>query len=147
MGCWRSCLWWGADLHIAPQMPLPLTISCSTKSRLVLTFLVLPFWYLLTRLVPDIFQKSSKTIVCVCYYTAADINSEMTVSVWPPPSYSGVVPQSRVGYVVIWFSFAFVNLDWLCKKIIACYKESHIFLYTTFDVFYFNALFSRVTCS
>jgi len=33
---------------------------------LVLTFLVLPFWYLLTRVVPDKFQKSSKTIVCVC---------------------------------------------------------------------------------
>ena len=47
-------------------MPLPLTISCSSKSRLVLTFLVLPFWYLLTRVVPDIFQKSSKTDVCVC---------------------------------------------------------------------------------
>ena len=32
---------------------------------MVLTFLVLPFWYLLTRVVPDIFQKSSKTVVCV----------------------------------------------------------------------------------
>ena len=52
-------------LDIALQMPLPLTISCSSKSRLVLTFLVLPFWYLLTRLVPDIYQKSSKTAVCV----------------------------------------------------------------------------------
>jgi len=27
---------------------------------------VLPFWYLLTRVVPDIFHKSSKTVVCVC---------------------------------------------------------------------------------
>ena len=35
------------------------------KSRLVLTFLVLPFWYLLTQVVPDIFQKSSKMAVCV----------------------------------------------------------------------------------
>jgi len=26
----------GADLHMAQQMPLPLTISCSSKSRLVL---------------------------------------------------------------------------------------------------------------
>ena len=43
------------------QMPLSLTISCSSKSRLVL-----PFWYLLTRVVPDKFQNSSKTIVCVC---------------------------------------------------------------------------------
>ena len=52
--------------HIAQQMPLPLTISCSSKSRLVLTCLVLPFWYLLTRVVPDIFQKSSQTVMCVC---------------------------------------------------------------------------------
>ena len=66
VGCWRGCLGWGADLHIAQQMSLPLTISCSSKSRLVSTFLVLPFWYLLTRVVPDIFQKSSKTVVCLC---------------------------------------------------------------------------------
>jgi len=50
-------------LHIAQQMPLPLTVSCSSKSRLVITFLVLPFWYLLTRVVPDILQKSSKMVV------------------------------------------------------------------------------------
>ena len=66
VGCWRGCLGWGADLYISQQMPLLLTISCSSKSRLVLTFLVLPFWYLLTQVVPDIFQKSSKTVVCVC---------------------------------------------------------------------------------
>ena len=51
---------------MARWMPLPLTISCTSKSRLVLLLLVLPFWYLLTRVVPDIFQKSSKTVVCVC---------------------------------------------------------------------------------
>jgi len=54
-------------VSVAQQMPLPLTVSCSSKSRLVLTFLVLPFWCLLTWVVPDIFQKSSKTVVCcVC---------------------------------------------------------------------------------
>ena len=67
--CWCGCLGWDADLHIAQQTPLPLTISCSSKSRLVLSFRVLPFWYLLTRVVPDIFQKSSKTVVCVCVIT------------------------------------------------------------------------------
>ena len=56
-------------LNIAQQMPLLLTISCSSKSRLVLTCLVSPFWYLLTRVVPDIFQKSSKTAVCVSLCT------------------------------------------------------------------------------
>jgi len=30
--------------------------------------LVLPFVYLLTRVVPDKFQKSSKTVVCVCVF-------------------------------------------------------------------------------
>jgi len=30
------CLGRGADLHIAQLMPLPLTISCASKSRLVL---------------------------------------------------------------------------------------------------------------
>jgi len=56
---------WGADLHMVQQMPLPLTVYCSSKSRLVLTF-----WYLLTRVVPDKIQKSSKTIVCMCVCVA-----------------------------------------------------------------------------
>jgi len=64
MLAWLSA--WDAGLHIAQQMPLPLTISCSSKSRLVLTFLILPFWYLLTRVDPDIFHTSSKMVVCVC---------------------------------------------------------------------------------
>jgi len=34
------CLEQGADLHIAQLLPLPLTISCSSKSRLVL-----PEWF------------------------------------------------------------------------------------------------------
>ena len=38
------CLEQGTDLHMA----LPLAISCCSKSRLVL-----PFWYWLTRVVPD----------------------------------------------------------------------------------------------
>jgi len=42
------CLGRGVDLHMAQLMPLPLTISCSDKSRLAL-----PFWYQLTRVVTD----------------------------------------------------------------------------------------------
>ena len=40
------CLERGADLHMAQLMPLPLTVSCSSKSRLVL-----PIWYRLTQVV------------------------------------------------------------------------------------------------
>jgi len=60
-------------------MPLPLTISCSSKSRLVLTFLVLPFWYLLTRVVQDIFQKSSKMVVCCLFHSSHKMK---TFSTW-----------------------------------------------------------------
>jgi len=67
VGCWRGCLGWGADVHIAQQMPLPLTISCSSKSRLVLTFLVLPFWYLLTGWSRTSSRRAVKRLcVCVC---------------------------------------------------------------------------------
>ena len=57
------CLGQGADLYMAQLIPLPLTISCSRKSRLIL-----PFWCRLTRVVPDKIQEDCKTVVCVCVW-------------------------------------------------------------------------------
>ena len=34
------CLEQGADLHMAPLMPLPLTVSCSSKIQIGFTLLV-----------------------------------------------------------------------------------------------------------
>jgi len=51
------CLELGAYLHMAQLMPLPLTVSCFSKSRLVL-----PFWYRLTRIVLDKWPLNG----CVC---------------------------------------------------------------------------------
>jgi len=42
------CLEQGADLHIAQLMPLLLTVSCFNKIQIGL-----PFWYRLTRVVPE----------------------------------------------------------------------------------------------
>ena len=42
------CLERGADLHTAQLMPLPLTVSCFSKIPIGL-----PFWYRLTRVVPE----------------------------------------------------------------------------------------------
>jgi len=56
------CLERSADLHMAQLMPLPLA---SVKSRLVL-----PFWYRLTRVVPDKGQLNG--CVCVCVYIYMD---------------------------------------------------------------------------
>jgi len=53
----------GADLHMAQLMPLPFTISCSRKSRLVL-----PFWCQLTQVVPEKIQEDHKMVVCVFHH-------------------------------------------------------------------------------
>jgi len=37
------CLERGADLHMAQLMPLPLTVSCSSKIQIAFTFLVLAY--------------------------------------------------------------------------------------------------------
>ena len=37
------CLQRGADLHMAQLMPLPLTLSCSSKIQIAFTFLVLAY--------------------------------------------------------------------------------------------------------
>ena len=43
--CWGAgmvvCLKWDADLHTAQLMPMPLTVSCYSKIKIGLTFLVL----------------------------------------------------------------------------------------------------------
>jgi len=55
------CLERGADLHMARLMPLPLTVSCFSKIQICL-----PFWYRLTRVVPDKWPLNRCVCVCVC---------------------------------------------------------------------------------
>jgi len=47
-------------LHVAQLMPLPLTVSCFSKSRLVLLF-----WYRLTGIVPE---KGRETVYFIIYF-------------------------------------------------------------------------------
>ena len=64
--CWRGYLsGWGADLHMVQLMPLPLTVSCFSKSRLVLR----TFWYRLARIFADKWPlnwRSSSSCSCCC---------------------------------------------------------------------------------
>jgi len=53
------CLERGADLHMAQLMPLPLTISCSSKIQIGFTFLVPLTW-----VIPD--KGPLNGCVCVC---------------------------------------------------------------------------------
>ena len=68
------CLGQGANLHTAHLMPLPITISCSSKSRMVL-----PFWCQLSRVVPDRIQQGRKTVVRVCDMVSVDGDADAAV--------------------------------------------------------------------
>jgi len=57
------CLEQGADLHMAQLMPLPLTVTCFSKTRLVL-----PLWYRLTWVVPEKGPLNGCVCVCVCVH-------------------------------------------------------------------------------
>jgi len=54
------CLERGADLHMAQLMPLPLAVSCFSKSRLILLFVVPAY--------PGIYSPGQRAVkrVCVC---------------------------------------------------------------------------------
>ena len=69
------CLERDADLHMAQLMPLPLTVSCCSKSRLVL-----PFWYRPTRVVLD------KGPLNVCVYTLVVFKRKPYVYMWSKTS-------------------------------------------------------------
>ena len=47
-------------MHMAQLMPLPLTVSCFSKIQIGL-----PFWYRLTRVVPDKGPLNGRVCVCV----------------------------------------------------------------------------------
>jgi len=56
------CLGQCADLHMAQLMPLPLTVSFSSKSRLVL-----PFWCQLIRVIQPESKRAVKRL-CLCMW-------------------------------------------------------------------------------
>ena len=55
------CLEWGADLHMAQLMPLPLTVSCFSKIQIAFTFLALAH-------LGSPGQRAVKPGVCVCAF-------------------------------------------------------------------------------
>ena len=61
------CMGQGADFHMAQLVPLPLTISYCSKSRLVL-----PIWCRLSWVVPDKIQEGQKN-GCVCVFVTQEL--------------------------------------------------------------------------
>jgi len=105
------CLGQGADLHIAQLMPLPLTISCSSKPRLVL-----PFWYWLTWVVLD-----KGLLNGCCWYTnrAFDSGCASLVSYCCQPwhskmwTFGWVITTLSVLAQVYWLEVRVHGLHWV----------------------------------
>ena len=80
------CLEQGADLHMAQQMPLPLTVSCFSKIQIGL-----PFWYRFMRVVLD--RAIKRVCVCVCVFRT--ISAGVTCECWRAALASVTSPTSR----------------------------------------------------
>ena len=85
------CLDRGADLHIAQPMPLPLTVSCSSKIQIGFTFL-------LPAHPGSPGQRAVKRVcVCMCVCAAVTVDSShmnaSSSALWSrlsPPSYVNI---------------------------------------------------------
>jgi len=73
--------------------------SCSSKSRLVLPFLVLPFWCRLTWIVPDKIQEGRKTVVCVCVCVCV-WSTELWSAFYPLTICTSIYPQVHILHAV-----------------------------------------------
>jgi len=71
------CLECNADLHMAQLIPLPLTVSCFSKSRLVI-----PFWYRLTRVVPEKGPLNRCETMQINYQTSIKTRQLLDVQTW-----------------------------------------------------------------
>jgi len=101
----------GADLHVAQLMPLPLAVSASVKSRLVL-----PFWYRLTRVVPDKGQLNGR--VCVCVLSANKLIDSLMPEGQIPRGQKSVAACGRVVSQVRWLKPAwFLHCDVPCTAV------------------------------
>jgi len=81
------CLDRGADLHMAQLMPLLLTVSRFSKIQIGL-----PFWYRLTRVVPD--QRPLNGCVCVCLVIGVQWCEHLTCSYYAATPRPGVKPTT-----------------------------------------------------
>ena len=107
------CLEWVADLHMCHCHSLSLA---SVKSRLVL-----PFWYQLTRVIPD--KGPLKGCVCVCEWFCFPVLLSFQLQLtWPPRFLAECCKrQLNQGSFLLYFNlFAFSDLYWVWLSVFSC---------------------------
>jgi len=72
-----TCLEQGADLHMAQQIPLPLTVSCFSKIQIGFTFLVPAH--------PGSPGKRAVKRVCVCVFCCKHLHKQYVPIITVPP--------------------------------------------------------------
>jgi len=86
------CLEWGADLHVAQLIPLPLTVSCYSKIQIGFTFLVPAY--------PGSLGKRAVKRVCVCVCVSWAV-STVTMFDWAVVDGQVVLMQQCLSWIVM----------------------------------------------
>ena len=97
------CLERGADLHTAQLMSLPLIVSCFSKIQIGL-----PFWYRLTRVVPDKGPLNGR--VCVLCLLQAELQDCQMIET--------VCAVHRSGSVLVFRSVC-LSVAWLGSRLVS----------------------------
>jgi len=120
------CLEWGAYLHVAQLMPLPLTVSCFSKIQIGFTFLVLAH--------PGSSGKRAIKLVCVCVCVCILFQS-FTQSTWRRPHSSIQCLIMHDVTIVHWVAGAWLAAAalpsenwWAAMQWSCCLCESFCFL-------------------
>jgi len=107
-----TCLRRGADLHMAQLMPLPLTISCSSKSRLV----HLPSWFCLVlahRGSPGQNPEGCKMVVVVVVVVVVCLKNDTYVAHY-----------NFIAHQLILVIFGREVAERVCYRMMICYPTS-----------------------
>ena len=101
------CLERGADLHMAQLMPLPLTVSCFSIIQIGL-----PFWYWLTRVVPDKGPLNGcVSSMLLCLEQAADCLRMVQLMPLPSPNPSSLASFKSRLVLPFWYQLTHVVLE------------------------------------
>ena len=117
-----TCLERGADLHMAQLIPLPLTVSCSSKIQIGFTFLVLahlgsPGQRAVKRCV-CVFVRVSCQVFTARFLAGFALKIPMSSHTWAPKTnrffcgiYPGIQTLSAVLLAVVWVTGRAMNLQ------------------------------------
>jgi len=101
------CLERGADLHMAKLMPLPLTVSCFSIIQIGL-----PFWYWLTRVVPDKGPLNGcVSSILLCLEQGADCLHMVQLMPLPSPNPSSLASFKSRLVLPFWYQLTQVVLE------------------------------------